>query len=143
MTRFLTALLFASTCVYGNAVVVNNPSTLGSSNVYSWSQLGGSQSPVGSTFIWWPAANQNIDGALANGPGTIVQPCAACAWKPNASFASGDSLLFTGSYAANSSSLTLSIAPAYGLGNSLSGEFASAGPSGTPFSISIPRLTKE
>jgi hypothetical protein len=136
--RFLVAIFCASTC-YGSAILVTNPTAVGTSDVVNWNQLGlGEQSQ---TFFASSTDYDSISGHLTNPNAQVAKACASgCGLQANGGIAANDDLLLSGTGpTSSSSSVTVSMTsgPVYGLGGYVEAVNAANGDAGAQFTVQI------
>jgi len=133
--RFLFGLFWASTSLYGSAVLVTDPTSVSTSEFVNWMQLGADVSP---TFFAYSTDYQySLTGHLSSGTGQVVT--AASAKGADGAVAATDDLLVTGSTTSTTpASVTLTLlSPVYGAGAYLEGINGTGADAGATFTIRI------
>ncbi len=86
----------------GTITFVFDPTALGGNDTVNWAQLGSDGTVLGSTFAASSGNGVGVNGAFANGPGSLVSvvcPATPCSWSPAApGFNPGDSLIWTSDF---------------------------------------------
>jgi len=145
--RVLITLFCASTCAYGNAVLVGptlaNTPFATTTDFVSWAQLG--TGATGVSFTAYSSDNESVTGTFTNGTskinGTVVDSCTKnCGFTANADIASTDALILTGSGTSDSAPVSFSLPTyeaTYGMGAYIEMANGSNADADTQFTIRI------
>jgi hypothetical protein len=128
--------IFSAQLVFGGIIGVTDPSQLSLSDEVDWSQLGGDQTIVGTTFNATSLFSTNsVSGTLAGDDSivSVVCPAGSCSWASGTGFGGGDSLIWTSTLDDSTNTggngpLGLSLAnPVYGAGLLIDSDGSSPG----------------
>jgi len=130
--RFLFGILAATGSLFGSTIAVTDPSVFAATkDIVYWQQLGGDTN--GPSFFVYSAMNEQINGHLENGSGTVVTVGNDNAPVAGGGFNKGDALLSTDDGTGHvSGPLDIGLnSPMYGVGAYVDGL------GGTPYSATI------